>query len=374
MNGIKFVHVTFQESHNAFSPLSHLTHPNFLKDTNIVLIRPADAHLQPDNPVDASTSPFYNLPDDCLLAIFKYCDFHELAALSAVCKKLSELLRTQIFAKITKFNATTADNTEVLNGLIAISRLVQCMQPSNFHLKISRNLHDSIEWPAITVDVKSSKSELFIEMGFFKSEWLRQLETIAKRFKSVHLHRTVYDKTIDFATQNAVLDIPFSMVTKLTVSGYAPPCDIPDASRVIGSLPMLEVIVLRNGTVKWAHVISYCKNARVLRDFHCEKFYFDKILTKDHIIEFANAVGSDHNSHIPVCLMFDRIRKTTAAEKKLCQCSTCYYHGSAYPRVQGSRSFTCGCSPIICKYCNLSNVRIIEESSYEEMLQVKFCS
>lgn len=90
----RFAHVTFTENRIAYCALLDRKQQ---ENSEIVLIRPADAHFQPDNPVDASTSPLYNLPDDCLLTIFDNCDFHMLATLSTVCKRLSELLRTRVF-------------------------------------------------------------------------------------------------------------------------------------------------------------------------------------------------------------------------------------------------------------------------------------
>lgn len=146
----KFAHVTYKESRAAYCALLAIKQQ---EDNNIATIRPADAHLQPDNPVDSSTSPFYNLPDDYLLAIFKYCDIHALATLSAVCKKLSELLRTKVFAKIPKYTMTATSNEEVENGLLTVIRLIKCVSPTNFHLKLYRDPKRSMDWPTISVDM-----------------------------------------------------------------------------------------------------------------------------------------------------------------------------------------------------------------------------
>lgn len=300
-NNTKFAHVTFKTDRNAYCALLDCKNRT---NSSIDIIQPADVHLQPDNPIDLSTSPFYNLPDDCLLEIFNKCDFHTLATVSTVCKKLSVLLRDQVFVKIMKFNSVAKNESDTMNGLLTVSRLVQSINPTNFHLKVYRNFENSIKWPAISVDMKSSKSEISFEMDFFKSEWLNACETIAKRIKSVHIHRSIYDKS-SFVESTMVELFPLS--TKLTISSYSLNCKIPDMSKVVNSLPKLEVICVRSGTVDWKHIVSYCQQAKHLQYICFENCCFDSDIEMAQISQVVHAIQNEGH-HFPIGLMFDRIQ------------------------------------------------------------------
>lgn len=377
-NNTKFAHVSFKKNRPAYCALLDIKQQ---KDNNIVLIRPADAHLQPDNPVDPSTSPFYNMPDDCFLTIFDYCDFHTLAKLSTVCKKLSELLRTRVFAKIPKFNSVATNDTEVADGLLTVSRLVQCINPPNFHLKISRDLLSSVEWPAMSVDMKSSKSEVSVEMDFFKPEWLNRLDKIEKRIKSIHIHRSVYDSaTFDQAT----VALPFPAATKLTISGFSCNADIPDLSKVVTSLPKLETIFLRNGSIMWEHIVNYCRDASSLQQIIFENCLFDSEIGKERILQIVNANVISGKTEFPLCLLFDRIEhlktKTSAAAEKFCGCISCPSHPSFRTQFAPQLTkFICGCPMNKCSVCGRNKCVVSaanmsfnskEESSYDEIMQV----
>lgn len=336
---------------------------------NIELIRPADAHLQPDNSFDSSTSPFFNLPDACLLAIFDNCDFHTLAVLSTVCKRFSDLLRIRVFAKIPKFNAETTNYDDVKSGLLTTSRLVQCVNPKNFHLKVYRNFLCSIDWPALTLDMKSTKSEISVEMDFFKSEWLTHLEKVAKRIKSIHLHRSVYNSNYN-QTKLSHSGISFPNAMGLTISCYAMSCDIPDLSWVAKSSPKLEVIILRKGTVKWEHIISFSKQSKNLRTIMFENCYFDDDIDMAQIVDVALVV-KEKGHHYPLCLIFDRIltkRPQTITPKvveKLCQCLKC--SRCNYQRSTVTDPLVCSCK--VCSKCGWGRSR-----SYNATSTITFCT
>lgn len=361
-----FAHVTFKENRIAYCALLDCKQN---ERSPVESVRPADAHLQPDNSFDSTTSPFFNLPEACLLAIFDNCDFHTLALLSTVCERFSDLLRVRVFAKIPKFNAETTNYDDVKSGLLTTSRLVQCVNPKNFHLKIYRNFLCSIDWPALTLDMKSNKSEVSVEMDFFKSEWLTHLENVAKRIKSIHLHRSVYNSNHDI-TKSSHSGISFRNAVCLTISCYAMSCDIPDLSWVANSSPKLEVIVLRKGTVKWEHIISLSKHSKNLRTIMFENCYFDADIDKEQIVDVASVVKKKGHYH-PLCLIFDSIlikrpqTITSQVSEKLCQClkcSRCNYHRSTV-----TDQLVCGCK--VCSKCGWSR-----DESYNATSTLTFCT
>lgn len=307
-NGTKFAHITFTKNQIAYLALidCHLK----LQSKNIEIIRPADVHLQPDNPVDSSLSPFYNLPDDCLLAILDYCEIDTSAMLSTVCKKFHVLLATRVFANTPKFDLVATNDADVENALIAVSRLVQCLDPSVFHLKMVRNLWQSHQWPAISVNMTSSESKITVEMDFFKPNWLKQLDKIAKRIKCIHVHRSIYDSDDALGKFDGET---FPNATNLIITGYAIRCDIPDLTSIVASLPKLNAISLQKGIINWDHVVSYCSYSHQLRNINFQKCCFNSAVDAAQIYQIAHVIKGRHdNSRLG--LMFDRIRTTTSSE------------------------------------------------------------
>lgn len=313
----KFSHVTFKESETAY--LALLDCSLNLESNRIIEIRPADVHLQPDNPVDSATSPFYNLPNGCLLAIFNFCSFDTLAMVSLVCKKMSDLLRREVFSKSTVFNFITANDVQVEKTLQTVSHLVQCLNPSVFHLKIFRNSQISAKWPAITVDLKSTKSQISIDKDFLKSEWLPHLRKIAKCIKSVHLRISINDDD-DFVPFNGDT---FPNATELTVTGYSIRCDIPNLSLVISFLPKLETISLRNGTIDWQHIIDYCRLAKKLQSIGFKNCCFDSTMDAAQIVQIADAIKNG-DKRPRLGLIFDCIQTIASNEtESLCSIDSC---------------------------------------------------
>lgn len=304
----KFTHVTFKQGQAAYCAL--LDCNGNLESNRMIEIRPADMHLQPDSSVDSSESPFDKLNDGCLLAIFNFCNIHTCAMLSTVCKRMCTLLATRVFAATPEFNLVATNGAEVGNALLTVSRLVQCLNPSGFHVKFFRNLRNSVKWPTIVLGVGSSKTHISTDMDFFKSEWLDQLRKIGKRIKSIRLHLSINDKS-EF---DPFSGDTFPNATELTIAGYSIRCDIPDLSSVASSLPKLEAISLRDGTVSWDHVISYCEHANCLQSIGFQNCCFDSSMDGGQIRQIARVIRTGSAIDSRLGLSFDRIQINTSNE------------------------------------------------------------
>lgn len=103
----------------------------------------------------------------------------------------------------------------------------------------------------------------------------------------------------------------FPNATNLNVTGYSIRCDIPDMSSVISSLPKLETISLRNGTISWDHIINYCRNANNLETMTFVNCCFDAPMNGTQIIQIARLIKKRHN-RFPLGLKFDRIQSITS--------------------------------------------------------------
>lgn len=349
---------------------------------DVAVIRLADARLQPDNPIGSNDSPFYNLPEACLLAICDNCDFHMLALLSTVCKKFSEFLRVRVFFKYPRFNAETSSLADVQNGLLTAARLVQCVKPKNFYFKMYRNFVSSIDWPKLSLDMVATSSEICLEMDFFKPELLANLQRISGRIKSLHLHRTVYHSDF-YQIKNSCAGVSFPEVTNLTISCYAMSCYIPEFSPITIASPKLETITFRKGNIKWKNVILFCELAKQLRTVIFEECCFDQDIGHSDIREVAVLIQK-RDKLKPLRMIFGRISvkkpQTLMApvEEKLCQCLRC--PRCKYQRGSPSDLFQCSCK--VCQYCELNRVKnkyatqptivnSIEESSYEGIKEVR---
>lgn len=238
-NNIQFAHVTFKESRTIYFVLI-----DFKQNpaANIESMRPADAHQQPDNPVASTESPLYNLPDNCLLAIFRHCDINTIANLSAVCKKMSQLLRDKVLSEKFEYEAVASNEIEVINALTTASRLIQCVDPVHFHMKIYRNLKNSHTWPSVYVNfVYLEKSKLSIERKFYHADWLEKLNSIAKRFKVIHARWTVYDINVLAAPAKFI----WPNATALIISGFSKKIPITYMESFVGGLPIVEAISIQ---------------------------------------------------------------------------------------------------------------------------------
>lgn len=294
-----FAHVTFKDSRTTYLALiDSKQNPH----SNVEMIRPADVHRQPDNPIDSSKSPFYNLPDECLLVIFGNCDFNTLAALTVVCRKFCHLLRDSVFSNEFSFNKVTTNSTEVTNALVTVNRLVQCVNPVAFHVKIYRNIQ-FIKWPSVSVDLASSeKNKLSIDVSFFKAEWLIWLEPIAKRIISIFIRRTVYDKCLPYHGHDTLL---WPNTTVLIVRGFSMKKSVPNFTSLIATMPNLEIISLQNLLYNKMELTNLY--AKKLQKIYFEKCTFESDITKKQIIDLANVVRG-HGTIFPLCISFDRIQ------------------------------------------------------------------
>lgn len=191
-NNTKFTHVTFADSRTAYFAMIG---SKCKLNNNIKIIRPADSHQQPDNPLNSTSgSPFYNLSDDCFIQIAKYCDIEALAALSAVCEKFSDVCRTRIFAGETKFSISSNDGTDGFYELQTFSQIVSCLKPKNFHLKIFRNLNNPLDGDYFfTIDLNANKTEFSTETKILDLEVLHEIRPIALRITAINLYQTIYD-------------------------------------------------------------------------------------------------------------------------------------------------------------------------------------
>lgn len=66
-NDVRFSYITYKSDRSA---LLAMTQFNAQTSTNFGEVQLADACKQPDNPLDATESPFQNLIEDCLIHIF----------------------------------------------------------------------------------------------------------------------------------------------------------------------------------------------------------------------------------------------------------------------------------------------------------------
>lgn len=295
----QFAHVTFKDSRTAYLALIDCKqHPI----RNVELIRPADVYQQPDNPIDSSMSSFYSLPDKCLLVIFRYCDVNSLATLSVVCKKMCQLLRDRVFINKYKFDALTMRKTDVMNALLTVGRLVQCIHPETFHINICRSFCSIKEWPSIGVDFgRSEQNQLSVDVSFLKPEWLYALEPVVKLVNAVCIQRTVYDKW----RQNLVCEkLLWPNVTLLIMKGFSSKKSVPDFKSVIVAMPKLETILMQSLLFKMELKSLYTTH---LKQIYFQNCAFKLDISKKQIVEMANIVKVKGTT-CPLRMIFDRIQ------------------------------------------------------------------
>lgn len=132
-----------------------------------------------------------------------------------MCSKLKEFIFTNILRKITTFSLTAAK--KISRNLVTVSRLVRVIDPTNFYVKIQRNLQASKEFSLISLDVSGSEAEVSIESHFLR--WLHCLDNICIRIKAIHVYSSFYD-----SIENNPLDMstftPWSNLKKLAISGH----------------------------------------------------------------------------------------------------------------------------------------------------------
>lgn len=268
---------------------------------NIELIRPADVHQQPDNPLDLSMSPFYSLPDKCILVIFGYCDVNSLANLSVVCKKMCQLLRDRVFKHRMKFDLLTVSKTNVEDALVTVSRLVQCIGPKTFHIKMCRSFQ-SIKWPTVTLDlVGTETNKLSVDVSFFKSDWLCFLDPIAKLVNTICVRRSVYDKYLPYNGSEKLL---WPNSTLLIMKGFSSKKAVPDFTSIVAAMPNLEIILIQRLLFKMELKSLYTKT---LKKIYFENCSFKSDISKEQLLGMANHVKTKGTT-FPLCLIFDRIQ------------------------------------------------------------------
>lgn len=267
------------------------------------IIRPAHAYQQPDNEMELTKSSFYNLPDKCLIDIFEKLDTANLANLSVVCKKFCKLLRDHIFVKTRTFETETTAEADVINVLTTANRILQCLQPAGFHMKIYRNLKNSHKWPTVFIDFcYTEKSRLSIDMSFLKRKWLCKLEPISSLMKSIHIRHTVYDDTLLYKPRNEIM---WPNVATLIVSGFSNKKPLPDFYTIVAALPKLEDLFIRNMLFGF-HIKDFCQGIN-LKNIIFENCLFKTEMAEKQIWKVV-AVLKEKKKAFPLCIRFDRIQ------------------------------------------------------------------
>lgn len=327
----QFAHVTFKESRASYLALIDCKQ-------KLELIRPAHAYQQPDSAVDLTKSSFYNLPDKCLVDIFKNLDIATLANLSVVCKKICKLLRDHIFVKTRTFEAQTTEESEVMNVLTTANRILQCLKPQAFHMKIYRDLNNSHKWPTVFVDFRyTEQNRLSIDMSFLKSKWLCKLEPSTSLMNAVHIRYTIYDDSLPYKPGNEVM---WPNVTTLIISGFSKKKSLPDFSPIVAAMPKLEDLFIRNMFFTF-HIKDYCEGVN-LRNIVFENCLFKSEMAEKQIWKVV-AVLKAKKKEFPLRIKFDQIQffKTESFD----ECCNGFNDYSRYSRYfqrheQRQRKFT----------------------------------
>lgn len=292
----QFAHVTFKESRASYLALIDN------KKNESRNMRPAHTHQQPDNVMKSTGSSFWELSDENILRVFKELDNMTIATLSVVCKKFNRLIRDGLFENMCRFEGETTNATEVENMLIAARRIIKCVQPKTFHMKIYRNLTKSHKWPTIAIDFcHIGKCKLSIEMEFLVQNWLSKLKPMAKLFDEIHLKRTIYDDLSLFKKREKMV---WPNATVLIVSGFTIKRSIPDFSSVIAALPKLEDLFIRNQFFS-SNIKDY-SHGKHLRNIVFQNCSFISGNTENHIWKVVDIVKAKKND-FPLCIKFDRI-------------------------------------------------------------------
>lgn len=244
-----------------------------------------------------------DLPDHCLLLIFEHCEVRALATLSTVCSKLREMIRVQIFRKMVNYYATPMNKNEITADLIAVSRLVTSINPTNFIIKIYRNLQTSKDMPIIYVNLKSSSaSEVFVESHFL--EWLHYLNLICRRIELIHIHSSIYDARNNDAIDMATLT-SWPKLSKLIISGHDKRLghiiDFPTRNAW-----HLEMIEIRNMFITSGFIKNILQTSNILRNIVFDSCKVSLFQPGD-FVSIATSVR-DRGGHFPLNLAFVNVR------------------------------------------------------------------
>ncbi len=254
--------------------------------------------------MDSTQSTLYNLPDECLLKIFKKLDLHTTATLSAVCTKMHRLIKENVFVKTRSMKFTARNDADVVDALVTARRIIDCVKPKAFHLKMYRNVARCHLWPDIEIDFGyDEKSRLSIEMEFFRKSLLGELKLIAKSIATIHIQSTIYDTWLHFKEEKGIC---WANATKLILSGFAMTKGIPDFAAVVKSLPKLKELYFQNWFFN-DNIIHYCK-AQHLRYISFEKCSFLPAKMENQISNIPAIVKQRANNNFPLCIKFDSIK------------------------------------------------------------------
>lgn len=109
------------------------------KSNGIFKISPADTWHQPqvisfavdlpdaeDDPMESTSRFVKNLPNECLLKIFEYCDIESLAEISEVGQSFSDIVHTHLFPAIKEFS-TFGSNSKGESSLAVVRKILRCI-------------------------------------------------------------------------------------------------------------------------------------------------------------------------------------------------------------------------------------------------------
>lgn len=202
----RFAHVTFKHGQNAL--LALLQKP---MSDKIIAVRLANAHKQPDNPLDESASPFQSLNADCLAAIFRFCNYHDQAILANVCRKFGDVLKNSIWKTKIKFCSKDAGQM-CKTGY----NILKSVGSKNFLMQLTAHPLLTSSFINVVIDLNFKGAKLYTESSF--------LEDFSKQKIVQELfHNLIVDYSSDpyVKVNDVCLEIGaiFPMVSQLTIVG-----------------------------------------------------------------------------------------------------------------------------------------------------------
>lgn len=238
-----------------------------------------------------------DLPEHCLLLIFDCCDINTLATMTTVCTTLRDFIGTHIFRKLTTVRLAAANAKDIAYNLITVSRFVRVIKPTNFHVKIYRNLQALKDMPLTSLDLNVTTTEASVESHFLGA--LRYLDNICKRIEAIHIHCSIYDG-IHNDPINMDTFASWSNLKKLAISGHD------KKTQHFFVFPRgvwnLDILCFRNMYITAGFINDAIHSGSNLKSVTFENCKFEK-LTAANIIAMADEVRN-RGGHFPLGLIF----------------------------------------------------------------------
>lgn len=288
---IKIAHVTYKNSSDA-----HTIYRRYYYEIEEVrLVEMAPYFLQPGC---IEMTSIMELPDDCLIQIFKLCGLFDQAALSVTCERFRNLMVNNIFHEIKVFRFENWNDRKVI---IAASQVIQSINPLNFELTevtekecLCFSIIQSLNWPFkslqhvnlfdrnatmldhLLLKFDCDKRVLNITHPLF-NEYNDSFEKISDRFECLiilNVNRKDLDTTVTFKTM-------FRSVTSLFIESGTD-IDVPKINN-LNFLPNLQKMYFlsfffgKDATIKSYYELN--PNLREVYVAHCS-FFSDKSFVK----------------------------------------------------------------------------------------------